>query len=162
MQHSQMRPHFSGLLVQDPARRKLTRLWLLSNADPHSVCEAAFEEYDRTGQGELLLHARGLLEDFGPGTWDALKQIAGSGREECELFIGPIVRCSGVRETERIEALQSLASNPSPFVRSRLYEYLGQLTHQGKRAVLDVLAKDPDFEISEEAAHRLSSLDEDL
>jgi hypothetical protein len=157
-----MRSLFSKLRSNDPARRARIRNAVLSCGDPSLVAEAALAEYERTGQSELLLYGRALLEDFGSAAWDALKKIANSGREECELFVGPIVNCPGVEESERVQAVRALASNPNAIVRSCIYEYLGQFTREGTKAVLDILAKDPDSEISDEACRRLSSLSEGL
>jgi hypothetical protein len=152
----------SNLLAKDPTQRAKARNALLSFPDPSSVAEAVLMEFDRTGQSELLLHLKALLEDVGPRAWDALKTLADSGRDECALFVGPIASCPGVQEAQRVEALRAIASNPSHVVRSRIYEYLGELTRGEVKAVLDVLAKDPDAEIRKEARLRLSSLDDDL
>jgi hypothetical protein len=150
----------SSLVGGNPAKRKQARISLLK-FDPAELVVAALSHYDRIGNTEVLLHLRSLLEDLGARAWDSLTTIAESGREECELFIEPIVRCATVQDADRIAALRSLAINPSPSVRSRLYEYLWQFKPEHQKAILEVLLKDPDCDISAEAAHWLSSLNED-
>lgn len=151
---------FSSLVAGSPAQRKQARNSLLS-FEPAELVAVALSDYDRVGNSEILLHLRSVLEDLGRRAWNSLKKIAESGREECELFIRPIFQCAQVQATDRIAALRSIAINPSPSVRSRLYEFLRELRLDDQKALLDVLAKDPDSEIRAEAVEWLSSLNED-
>lgn len=154
-----VRLYFPRLLNASPADRKKIRGFLLGVAEPRSLWRYAFQEYDRTGKEAFLLHTLSLLEDFGERAWPALKEIANSKREECELFSGAIARCPGVPRLEKIEALRMLASNPSSFVRSGLIEKLSELPSDVARPVLEALSKDNDPDIGKEAREGLMSLD---
>lgn len=154
-----IRYYLPRLVSASPKERKEIRNVLFRFAEPRSLWRYAFKEYDRTRREAYLLHALSLLEDFGESSWPALKEIANSKREECELFSGAIARCPGVPKVEKIGALLALASNPSSFVRSGLFEKLSQLPSDVVRPVLEALSRDDDPEISEEAREGLRALD---
>ncbi len=154
-----VRLYFPRLVNASPADRKKIRGFLLGVAEPRSLWRYAFQEYDRTGKEFFLLHTLSLLEDFGERAWPALREIASSKRDECELFSGAIARCPGVPRLEKIETLGMLASNPSSFVRSGLFEKLSQLPSDVARPILETLSKDNDPDIREEARDGLGSLD---
>jgi hypothetical protein len=155
-----VRLYLPRLVSASPADRKRIRTFLLRLAEPTSLWRFAFEEYDRTGKEDFLLHALSLLEDIGPMAWPALREIAKSKRDECELFSAIIARCPGVSKAEKIEALRALASNSSRFVRSGLLEKITQLPSDVARPVLEVLSKDEESEIATEARRGLSSLEQ--
>jgi len=147
---------FRTLVSGNPSQRKHARAALSNIEDLPRLATVAFRCYDRSGDSEILFHLRGILENRKEDAWDSLKSIANVGREECELFIAPVVRCPGVSDAERSHALRALASNPSPLVRSRIFEYVSELPREPARMVLDILAKDPDSEIKAEAERLLS------
>lgn len=154
-----VRYYLPRLVSASPKERKEIRNVLFRFAEPRSLWRYAFKEYDRTRREAYLLHALSLLEDFGESSWPALKEIANSKREECELFSGAIARCPGVPKVEKIGALLALASNPCSFVRSGLFEKLSQLPSDVVRPILEALSRDDDPEIGEEAREGLRALD---
>ncbi len=145
-------PH---LLSETPRRRNKIREFILRISDPRSLSRVFFQEYERTCKSELLLHVRSMLEDYGDSAWPALKEIANSRREECELFVGPIARFGKAPEMERLEALRALSLNPSKFVRSSVLEHIGCFSGETARSILRILNQDPDPDVRDEAGERL-------
>jgi hypothetical protein len=138
-------------------RRELFRS-VLEQSTPEAVAEAIFSLYDQTGRESFLLHGVSLLEAFGERAWPALCSIARSKRPEVELFVGTIARCPGVPAPKRAEALLVLAENPSPAVRQRILERLGEFGPVEVQRLLNRLAADADPEVRADASDRRASL----
>ena len=147
------------LVSAPPQGRKKIRGLLLRFAEPLCLWKYAIEEYDRSGKEDILLHTVSLLEDFGETAWPALKEIAKSKRDVCELFSGAIAQCPGVSNSEKTSTLRALALNPSGSVRRGLFEQLSQLPRDVAKPVLELLSIDVEPEIGEEARECLRSLD---
>lgn len=99
----------------------MTRDWLLSYADPELVAEAAFHEYDRTGQGEFLLHAR-----LASGLWalglerpEADRGIGKGGVRVVHCTDRPLLRSGGDGENRAQNELEKLEAVAAVWQTSR-------------------------------------------
>lgn len=131
---------------------------LLRHRSSQQILDAAIRQYEETCEEGYLLSALSLLERAGPKAWPALRKLAASGREECEIFVGLIAGCGGIAENERLVAVMSLLKNSHSDVRMSIFENLSQFGVDAKRSILQNLAKDTDTTIADEAACYLDDL----
>ncbi len=150
------RHYLTKLVNAGPGKRQPLRQLLLQFADPRMLAQSAFEAYGETANDAYLLHARSLLEAWGTTAWEALLWIAENHRADCELYVGVIARFQGMSEAERSKVLRLLAKSPSASVRSVLLERHTELPAQHQRAIVEIMADDPDPEIRAEARERLN------
>jgi len=147
------------LLVDSPSflRNKIYSV-LVQFCTPWDILDASLAQYEQTCQEQYLLQALSLLERVGKEAWPALRWLVGSERPECELFVGLIANCEQVTVNERLSVIKELSQNPHVEVRSRIIEQLTEFHADAQRSILEILAKDDEPEIREEAEQDLAEL----
>ena len=147
------------LLIDSPSllRNEIYSL-LVRFCTPRDILDASLAQYEQTCQEQYLLQAISLLERIGKEAWPTLQWLARSERHDCELFVGLIARCEQVPVNKRISAIRELAHNPYKEVRSAIFEQLSEFDEDGQRPILEILAKDDEPEIREEAEQDLAEL----
>ena len=156
------------------AAEEARRLWQSRAVFPQSekstatalaghILRDALERYRRPdGYEGHLVEAAWQLEQMGREAWPVLRDLVLAEAQECEHFLGAVVRLEGVAPPQRLTALLAAARNPDPNVRSRLLELLEEMPGDLRREVLRELTVParPDDSVTErarEAAHEQAS-----
>jgi hypothetical protein len=110
-------------------------------AQAQEVLRCALERFRRPdGSEEYLVDAAWELERLGAAAWPVLWELILSKAQECEYFLGAVVRLEGVARQERLIVLRAAACNPDGNVRSRLLELLEEMPGELRGKVLEELA----------------------
>jgi hypothetical protein len=115
---------------------------------------SALERYRRPdGYEGHLVEAAWQLEQMGQGAWPVLRDLILAGAQECEYFLGAVVRLEGVAPKDCSLTLLAAARNPDANVRSRLLELLKEMPGDLRREVLRELAAEsrPDDNVTDRA-----------
>ncbi len=156
------------------AAKEVHRLWRgravqrlsedpMATAVAGQILRNALERYRCPGGYEgHLVEAAWQLEQMGPEAWPALRELVVAGAQECEYFLGAVVRLEGVVPNDRLATLLAAACNPDANVRSRLLELLEEMPSYFRAEVLrELMAHDrPDDSVTDrarEAGHEQTS-----
>jgi hypothetical protein len=134
-----------------------------ATAVARQILRAALERYQRPdGYEGYLVEAAWQLEQMGREAWPVLRDLLLAASQECEYFLGTVVRLEGVAPQERLTALLAAARNPDANVRSRLLELLEEMPGELRGEVLRELTAErrPDDSVTQrarEAKHEQAS-----
>ncbi len=110
-------------------------------AQAKEILGCALERFRRPdGYEGYLVDAAWELEQLGVAAWHVLRELILSQAQECEYFLGAVVRLEGVAPQERLIILRAAACNPDGNVRSRLLELLEEMPGELRGKVLEDLA----------------------
>ena len=130
---------FQQIIDATPYAQRMGTLALLNFAEPAEILSVAISEHDVYGYEGRLLMAANLLDLFGTRSWPVLRELAKSGRPECEFFVSTIASFRGVPEEERLSALADLACNPHRGTRRRVLELLEDFPPDKTTAIVGLL-----------------------
>lgn len=130
----------------------------LLGADPELVLHASIREFtDKGNQDRLLLAAR-LLNEMGSRASLTLQRISLQGFSGQEVFVDLIAQSPALAPNERLLCLQRLARSPQAETRWRLISIIESLPLAAAKELAQVLARDKDEGIRDEALKWLKSL----
>jgi hypothetical protein len=126
-------------------------------ASPSELIRAALAVNQVRPDREMLQATAGLLEHYGSKAWQALVDLARSGRSECRFFTRQIAECDDIPVEQRRDAITALAANPDLDTRWEVVELLDGGWLSDPNPVWQVLRDDPDERIKTIARARLEN-----
>jgi hypothetical protein len=132
---------------------------LLEESDPNVILDVAFESDRRTGGDRALCVAESVLRALRDRAWPALEKVSKRKESDCFLFIGVIADCPGIDASKQREALANLAQHPDREIRFEVLEKVSALPGAFRAEVLNILSRDPDSAIRQEALAELDASD---